>query len=129
MPKTPILNTGNATLFVIDLDQSVRFYTETLGFTLLYQAGPHFAMLELNGFKIGLHPPAQHTPRIVANDSIQIGLDVTIPIAQAVDEFARRGVIFNMYNGSAIVDDGPVKLAFFKDPDGHVLYLCETSPY
>ena len=29
-------------------------------------------------------------------------------------------------NGATIIDDGPVKLAYFADPDGNPLYLCET---
>lgn len=29
-----------------------------------------------------------------------------------------------MITGAAIAD-GSIRLAFFKDPDGHVLYLCE----
>ena len=122
-----IIKSANATVFVSDLDRAVNFYTNTLGFTTLYRAGPHFAMLDLNGFKLGLHPPEKNTPALGAPGSIQIGLDVAVPIQQAVEELSQRGVTFDIRNGSAVVDDGAVKLAFFKDPDGHVLYLCEVK--
>lgn len=125
---TAILKSANATVFVSNLDRAVHFYTETLGFKMLYRVEDHFAMIELNGFKIGLHPPGTNTPAPVANESIQIGLDVTVPIEQAVKDLTARGVTFDQCDGSTIVDDdGAVKLAFFKDPDGHVLYLCEPK--
>lgn len=36
-------------------------------------------------------------------------------------ELKKRGVVFE----SDVVDDDPVKLAFFGDPDDNELYLCE----
>ena len=38
--------------------------------------------------------------------SIQIGLTVSVPIAQAVDALNQRGVRFSSAQGTEIVDDG-----------------------
>lgn len=38
----------------------------------------------------------------------------------------QKGVSFREEKGGPVVDDGPVKLAFFSDPDGNDLYLCEV---
>ena len=122
-----IFKSANATVFVNDLDRAQHFYTDLLGFELLFRAGPHFAMLSLNGFQLGLHPADESTSISADRHPIQIGLDVTIPIAQAVRELSARGVKFQSRDGSPVFDDGSVKLAFFKDPDGHVLYLCEHN--
>jgi hypothetical protein len=35
-------------------------------------------------------------------------------------------VAFDDAGDGAVVDDGAVKLAFFHDPDGNELYLCEV---
>ena len=45
-------------------------------------------------------------------------LDTAMPALQA------RGIQFATH----VASDGPVKLAFFSDPDGTPLYLCELDP-
>lgn len=118
----PVTKGGSPTVFVSDLDRSVAFYTESLGLALQFRAGPHFAMIDAgSGLTIGLHPPDENTPPPGAAGGIQIGLTVEIPIDQAVTMLRSRGVRFT----SPVIDDGPVKLAFFTDPDGNVLYLFE----
>lgn len=53
---------------------------------------------------------------------------MTRPITEAVAEFQRRGIKFEPLGagGRPAIDDGAVKLAFFADPDGNRLYLCEA---
>ncbi len=58
---------------------------------------------------------------------IQVGLNVCKPLAQVVETLQSRGVRFQQHGKGPIVDDGAVKLAFFSDPDGTALYLCETA--
>ena len=59
--------------------------------------------------------------------SDQVGLDVCKPLVQVVETLQSRGVRFGQHGRDPIVDDGAVKLAFFSDPDGTALYLCETA--
>jgi hypothetical protein len=61
--------------------------------------------------------------------SIQVALNVARPIEVVVRELQARGVKFDTRagNGQPIVDDTQVKLAFFTDPDGNDLYLCEVK--
>jgi catechol 2,3-dioxygenase-like lactoylglutathione lyase family enzyme len=128
--STSLTSGGGPTIFVRDIDKAVAFYTQTLGFRVLYQAGPHFAMIDAgNGLQIGLHPPGKNAAAPGTRGSIQVGLTVTRPIADAVRELESRGVRFDTRpgNGRAVVDDGAVKLAFFTDPDGNDLYLCEVK--
>ncbi len=119
---------GSPTVFVSDMDRAVQFYTTTLGLALQYRAGDHFAMIDAgDGFTIGLHPPGQHAPAPGTAGSVQIGLNVTDPIDTVVDALQSRGVVFQEHDGAAVIDDGAVKLAFFNDPDGTELYLCEVQ--
>jgi catechol 2,3-dioxygenase-like lactoylglutathione lyase family enzyme len=114
-------------VFVADVGRAVEFYTETLGLKLLYRAGDHFAMVDAGDLKLGLHPPARNAGAPGTRGSIQVGLTVACPIEQAVDTLKQRGVRFSSAQGSEIVDDGQVRLAFFTDPDGNDLYLCEVK--
>ena len=48
---------GNATVFVSDMDNAVRFYTEVLGLRLTNRFGDHWATVDAGkGLTIGLHP-------------------------------------------------------------------------
>jgi catechol 2,3-dioxygenase-like lactoylglutathione lyase family enzyme len=114
---------GNATLLVADLDRAVRFYVETLGFKLRVRHDPYWAEVDAgNGLVLGLHPAATE-PRPAVSGAITIGLEVNQPIAEVVQVLSNRGIVFQ----GPVREDGPVKLAFFADPDGNTLYLSE--PY
>ena len=56
---------GNATVFVSNMDNAVRFYTETLGLRLTNRFGDHWATVDAGkGLSIGLHPAsAKYPPR------------------------------------------------------------------
>ncbi|MCH8806755.1 MAG: VOC family protein [Planctomycetes bacterium] len=119
---------GNATIFVSDMDRAVRFYTETLGLNLQYRADDHFAMIDAGGgLNLGLHPPAKNAGAPGTSGGIQVGLTIERPIDDVVRDLTSRGVTFAKIDGKTIVDDGTVKLAFFGDPDGNDLYLCEVA--
>lgn len=123
---------GSPTIFVTDMARAVAFYTEILGLRLQYRAGDHFAMIDAgDGLSLGLHPPSKSAaapvPAPGTPGSIQVGLNVWKPLAQVVETLQSRGVRFQQHGQDPIVDDGAVKLAFFSDPDGNALYLCETT--
>lgn len=108
------------TVFVTDMTQSVRFYTETLGMALEARYGDEFAMLKGDdGLAIGLHPA---TPSNSAG-KISIGLRVPGRIQDAVASLQAKGVKFQ----SPIVDDKEVIIATFADPNGAELYLAEVT--
>ena len=126
-PASVGIRGGNATIFVSDLGRAVRFYTESLGLKLQYRAGDHFAMIDAGGLNLGLHPPAKNAAAPGTSGGIQVGLTVERPIADVVKDLTTRGVTFATIDGETIIDDGNVKLAFFGDPDGNDLYLCEVA--
>jgi len=115
------IKSGNATVFVTDLDRAWDFYTETLGLRAGFRAGNHWAQVETDGLVIGLHPvEGGWGPAPGTNGSIQIGLQVD-GLDTIVRELTAQGVAFD----GPVVDDDPVRLAFFRDPDGNSLYLAE----
>lgn len=116
---------GSPTIFVSDMDRAARFYSEVLGLKIAYRAADKFCMIDAgDGLMIGLHPPAENAGAPGSNGATQLGLNVTQPIQDVVDALRKRGVNFH---GPVIDDQGSVKLAFFNDPDGNTLYLCEVK--
>lgn len=107
------------TLMVDDLDRSVDFYTERLGFSVEYRAGPHFAMIHRGGLRLGFHPRGDG-PGAGDCSGISIGLEVK-GIRAAVSELEADGVVFP----GGVIEDGPLLRADFADPDGAALYLVE----
>ena len=115
---------GVVTVYVSDMDRAVKFYTETLGFTLQERFGNHWASIDGGpGLTIGLHPATADVPA-GRQGSIALGLYLSAPIDEAVTTLSSRGVRFT---GPVINDDGMLSLAFFTDPDGNPLYLAEMA--
>lgn len=110
----------SVTLMVDNLEQSVAFYTGRLGFGLEYSAAPHFVMIALGGLRVGLHPRGGN-PSAGDCGGISIGLEVD-DIEASVAALQERGVTFP----SGMVEDGPIRRADFRDPDGTRLYLVQT---
>jgi catechol 2,3-dioxygenase-like lactoylglutathione lyase family enzyme len=109
---------ANVTVMVSDLDRAVQFYTEVLGLTLKRRAGDGWAEIEAPGLTIGLHPASAHGPQPGQAGSLSIGFGVTAlePVMAALQA---KEVVFAPH----ISEDGPVRLAFFSDPDRNPLYL------
>jgi len=113
---------GNTTIYVSDMDRAVEFYTKTLGLKLRFRQGGHFAQIDGGpGLSLALHPAGPESPRPGHSGSIMVGFSVTDSIEKEVETLRKRGVHFR----GPIKDSDPVKLAFFGDPDGNDLYLCE----
>ena len=114
---------GVVTVYVSDMDRAVRFYAETLGFTLTERHGNHWASLDGGpGLTIGLHPATAEVPA-GRQGSIALGLYLDQPIAEAMSRLTARGVEFS----GPVIDDKALSLAFFADPDGNPLYLAEMK--
>lgn len=118
-----MMRAGIATLFVSDLDRAFAFYTRTLGLTPgMHVPGKWAQVGTPDGFQIGLHPASEHSPA-GAGGSMSVGFYADRPIDRAVADLKKAGVRFD----GPVIDDGPVRLANFADPDGNPLYLCEYA--
>jgi len=117
---------GNATIYVEDMDRAVDFYVATLGLALEQRWGNHWAQLKAgSGMTIGLHPRSAQAPPPGTPGSISVGFLLDEPIDDVVKRLARKGVAFR----GPVVSDAKagIALAFFGDPDGNSLYLCELK--
>jgi catechol 2,3-dioxygenase-like lactoylglutathione lyase family enzyme len=116
---------GLVTVFVTDMDRSVRFYTEQLGLTLLKRYENHFATIDAgHGLTIGLHPGNASVPAGDTKAGISIGLYLTGRLDDAVTLLEGRGIAF----AGPIINEGKAgKFAHFTDPDGNALYLAEMK--
>lgn len=127
MQDDRLIDGGVATLYVTDMDRAVAFYTQALGLQLISRFGDEWAAVDAgHGLVLGLHPVSPDAPPPGTAGAIIVGLNVVRPLDDVVETLRRRDVVFN---GPIETDpNSPVRLAFFCDPDGNALYLCE-SPY
>lgn len=112
----------NVTLMVANMDDAVRFYTETLGLDLTFRSGDHWAMLKGPGLTIALHPKGEHgpAPETDRGPGLSIGFEVE-DLVEARRRLETKGIGFEN------VSDEFVQLAYFNDPDGTTLYLMQVA--
>jgi catechol 2,3-dioxygenase-like lactoylglutathione lyase family enzyme len=116
---------GLVTVFVTDMDRSVKFYAEQLGLKLLQRYQNHFATIDAgHGLTIGLHPTSTASPASEPKTRISIGLYLTGSIDDAVKTLQGRGVKFD---GSILNEGKAGKFAYLTDPDGNSLYIAEMK--
>lgn len=116
-----MIKQANVTLMVGDIKKAIQFYTGVLGLKLKAQYGEEFAHIEVPGAIIALHPARKGGPKPSDVQTVSIGFAVD-DIEKTVTQLKRKGVKF-----SKVTDDGPVKLAHFKDADGYPLYLSQSK--
>lgn len=117
---------GIVTVFVSDMERSLRFYTEQLGLKLLQRYENKFAIVDGgHGLTIGLHPAAAASGTTEQKSGISIGLYLTERIQDAVATLKARGIRFNE---PIVTDQGVGTFAYFNDPDGNSLYVAEMKP-
>ena len=115
---------GIVTVFVRDMDRSVRFYTEQLGLRLLQRYADDFAMIDGgHGLTIGLHPIDSDNAAGANKTGIAIGLYLSGNTREAVTTLRSRGVSV----GTPVLDEGVGVFTYFNDPDGNSLYLAEMT--
>jgi catechol 2,3-dioxygenase-like lactoylglutathione lyase family enzyme len=117
-----MIKKANATIYVSDVDNAVKFYSDVLGMRVKSHWGKDFAEMETNGITIGLHPTTKSGPSPGTAGAISIGLEVD-DLDSEMTRLKEKGVIFR----GRVVEDGPVRLAFFGDLDGNPIYLTQMK--
>jgi catechol-2,3-dioxygenase len=121
-----MINGGNATVYVSNMDNAVTFYTEVLGLKLTNRFGDHWATVQVGKtLVIGLHPWSEKYPRPGTKGSVQIGLVVSRdePIAELAARLRKRGV-----EVSDIIESAEANYIHFTDPDGNPIYVGDWDP-
>jgi lactoylglutathione lyase len=125
-------------IMVNDLQKSVEFYTDVLGFSIsnkieMAEMGLSAVFVEKDGSRIGLmNYKGKKIPKRSDIDKIKLG-ESSIPINDhltfSVDdieatttELKEKGVVFDL---EPIQVEGGIKVAMFKDPEGVQIELVE----
>lgn len=110
--RLKMLKAGNVTVLVSDLDRAINFYTQTLGLKLGNRYENESTEIIAPGLTIGLHPAMEHGPQPGRSESLSIGFTVD-SLTEEMSNLKSKGIIFS----PNIVEGGPVRIAFFTDPD------------
>jgi catechol 2,3-dioxygenase-like lactoylglutathione lyase family enzyme len=126
---------GNATVHVANLDDAIRFYTESLGLTLTNRFGGHWATVRtgpsywtshevLAGLTIGLHPPTVKAAAPGTMGGVGYGLETYAPIESVVERLTERGVRVD----AEIIRFEAGNVTALVDQDGLATYVHEFPP-
>ena len=120
-----MISRGMATVYVSDMDNAVRFYTQALGLRLKWRHENNIAMVDAGpGLTMALHPITAAAPAPPGTKgSVQLGLVVDEPIERVVSRLQERGVTV----GGDIVTFDAGKCVMIADPDGNDIYLWEQN--
>ena len=115
---------GQIALGVQDVDRAEEFYRDALGLRLLYRLGD-LTFFDCCGVRLLLE-------KARAPENARFGSPIYFDchdIVLAVRELQQRGVSFSAPpHLIAQMDDHDLWMAFFEDPDGHVLALMQEAP-
>ena len=117
---------GNATVYVSNMSNSVRFYTEVLGLKLTNRFGDHWATVQAGTtLVVGLHPWSAKFPRPGTKGAVQLGLFLSA--GASIEAFAVRlrqhGVAV-----SDVIASLEANYVHFEDPDGNPIYVGDRNP-
>jgi catechol 2,3-dioxygenase-like lactoylglutathione lyase family enzyme len=118
-----MIKEANVTVMISDMKRSINFYVDTLGLKLKSRYADQFAEVECPGLTIALHPAFDKGPKPGNSESLSVGFGVE-DVDDAMKSLKGKGVAFGR-----VSNDGPVKLAFFTDPDGNPMYLSQTQKW
>ena len=112
---------GQIAVFAKDLDRAVRFYRDTLGMRLLFQAPPQMAFFDVGGIRLLVGEGDRH-----ATATIYYTVD---DIQAAHTTLAARGVTFTTPpHLVAKLERADLWLAEFSDSEGNTLVLMSEVP-
>jgi len=114
---------------VKDVERSIKFYTEHLGFKLVHQAGSMFASVSLSGLKVFLSGPGSSGSRPLPDGRQQepggwnrVVLKVA-DLASVVKTLKAAGLRFRNE-----IETGPAGSQIqLEDPDGNAIELFEPA--
>lgn len=113
---------GQIALPVADVDRAEAFYEKVIGLRKLFRFGD-LTFFDCAGVRLLLEK---------GRDGAQPGGCIYFrcaDIALAVAELEKRGVVFaSKPHLIAKMDDHDLWMAFFNDPDGHILALMQEAP-
>ena len=119
-----MIDGGNVSVYVTDMDRAVAFYSHRLGLPLKTRIGNEWAEISAgSGLIIGLH--LARPPETVAAGTIgaiNIELRVTEPLEDVLEKLSNNGVtpvgdILNYEN---------VRIASLADPDNNIILLAQV---
>lgn len=122
MAEVKTLGVHHLRLTVSDLERSLRFYTEVLGFQLTVRFGPRSVFLHDGTVGLGLNTPWHEvTPGELRFNESRVGLDhlafrVASPddVQRAADRLDAHGVPRSEVKDGRLPDS---RLVVFRDPD------------
>ena len=115
---------GQIAITVADTDRAERFYEQALGFRKLYRFGD-LVFFDCAGVRLMIGK---------SNDPAEVGRVSTLyfrcaDLHLAVAELTGRGVPFvDAPHRIAEMEDHDLWMAFFRDPDGHLMALMQEAP-
>jgi catechol 2,3-dioxygenase-like lactoylglutathione lyase family enzyme len=121
-----MINGGNATVYVSNMDTAIRFYTDVLGLKLTNRFGNHWATVQAGTtLVIGLHPWSAKYPRPGTKGAVQIGLVVSRdePLNDLAARLRKHGV-----EVSDVIESQEANYIHFTDPDGNPIYVGDWDP-
>jgi methylmalonyl-CoA/ethylmalonyl-CoA epimerase len=111
---------GQIAVIVQDLDRAVRFYRDTLGLTLLFQAPPALAFFDCGGVRLMLTPPEGSEPPQGTSILYYVVDDIRAAhaalVARAVEFLSPPRIV-------ARLPDHDLWMAPFRDSEGNLLEL------
>lgn len=127
----PFLRIDHVTILVEDLERSVKFYTEKLGFEIRGETPPERGMktvfLKSGEACIDLYGMVEGKPFRRERHEHEVGF---VHLALKVENFdetykelLKRGVDFHI--GPFYQPRSGRRIAFFKDPDGNILHITD----
>jgi catechol 2,3-dioxygenase len=121
-----MIHGGNATVYVSNMDNAIRFYTEVLGLKLTNRYGEHWATVQAGkSLVIGLHPWKEKFPKPGTKGSVQIGL--VLSPDQPIEAFVERLRQHRVEVGG-IIESEAGNYINFEDPDGNPIYVGDWDP-
>jgi catechol 2,3-dioxygenase-like lactoylglutathione lyase family enzyme len=107
---------------VSDVDAALAFYSDILGLTFLFRAGPDLAFLDAGGIRIMLTTPQGHGS--VGGNSV-LYFKVS-RISEAYSALVARGATNERAPQlTAKMSDHELWIGFLRDPDGNLVGLLE----
>ena len=114
---------SSAIVAVKDLDRAKAFYSDVLGLNLADTSNE-----DMLGYRTGSTWLTVYQSDFAGtNQANAVTWDVGVEVGDIVADLKSKGVVFERYDGMAHDGDvhvaGPLRLAWFKDPDGNILHL------